>query len=221
MFLKIKSLLTPAEVARLTAISGKLKFVDGKVSNPANVAKINMQADTADAGFNESAQIVRTAFGRSRAFNDFAFPKLMAPPLLSRYETGMKYGLHADAPYLIVQGARLRSDISATVFISDPASYEGGELAVGLGTETVAFKGDPGDAIVYPSTMLHEVRQVRTGVRLVSITFVESLIAHEHQRTQMYELNEVAALEGLNMKLENRVRFEVARANLMRMWSVG
>jgi PKHD-type hydroxylase len=113
----------------------------------------------------------------------------------------------------------LRSDLSCTVFISDPATYEGGELVVHLGTRPIAFKGAPGDAVLYPSTLLHEVRPVRTGVRLVSITFIESLIADEHRRTQLYELNEVAALEGLNMRMENRIRFEVVRANLLRLWS--
>jgi PKHD-type hydroxylase len=80
-------------------------------------------------------------------------------------------------------------------------------------------KGAPGDLVVYPSTMLHEVRPVRSGTRVVSITFIESWIRDEHQRTQLYELNEVAALEGLNMKWENRIRLEVVRQNLMRMWS--
>jgi PKHD-type hydroxylase len=131
----------------------------------------------------------------------------------------MKYGAHADAPYMMVSGVRLRSDLSCTVFISDPATYEGGELVVHLGTRPIAFKGAPGDAVLYPSTLLHEVRPVRTGVRLVSITFIESLIADEHRRTQLYELNEVAALEGLNMRMENRIRFEVVRANLLRLWS--
>ena len=87
------------------------------------------------------------------------------------------------------------------------------------GNQTVAFKGTPGDAIVYPSTTLHDVVPVRAGERLVSITFIESLIADQHQRTQVYELNEIAALEGLNMKWESRVRLDVVRQNLMRMWA--
>jgi PKHD-type hydroxylase len=119
----------------------------------------------------------------------------------------------------MVEGRMLHSDLSATAFISDPTSYQGGELVIHLGTRPVAMKGAPGDLIVYPSTMLHEVRPVRSGTRLVSITFIESWISDEHQRTQLYELNEVAALEGLTMKWENRIRLEVVRQNLMRMWS--
>ena len=88
-----------------------------------------------------------------------------------------------------------------------------------VGNQAIAFKGAAGDAIVYPSTALHEVVPVRSGERLVSITFIESHIADQHQRTQVYELNEIAALEGLSMKWENRVRLDVVRQNLMRMWS--
>ena len=87
------------------------------------------------------------------------------------------------------------------------------------GNQTVAFKGAAGEAIVYPSTLLHEVVPVRSGQRLVAITFVESLIADQHQRMQVYELNEIAALEGKTMQWENRVRLDVVRQNLMRMWS--
>jgi PKHD-type hydroxylase len=119
----------------------------------------------------------------------------------------------------MVEGRMLQSDLSATAFISDPMSYQGGELVIHLGAHPIAVKGAPGDLIVYPSTMLHEVRPVRSGSRLVSITFIESWISDEHQRTQLYELNEVAALEGLTMKWENRIRLEVVRQNLMRMWS--
>ena len=219
MFLRIKNLLTAPEVARLEQLSRELRFVDGRVSNPANQTKQNLQADATDAKYAESVQVVQAALLRSREFLDFAMPKRLAPPLLCRYEPGMKYGAHADSAIIQVTGGRLRSDLSCTVFVADPATYEGGELAITLGNQTVAFKGAPGDAIVYPSTTLHEVVPVRAGQRLVSITFIESLIADQHQRTQVYELNEIAALEGLNMKWESRVRLDVVRQNLMRMWS--
>ena len=219
MFLKIRNLLSPTEVARLTAISHDLKFVAGRVSNPANITKDNQQADAADPLYTESVQIVSSAFTRSREFADFAMPRRIAPPLMSRYDAGNKYGAHADAAILQIGAARLRSDLSCTVFISDPASYEGGELSIVLGNQIVPFKGAPGEAIVYPSTMLHEVIPVRSGQRLVSITFIESLVADSHQRQQIYELNEIAALEGNTMRWESRVRLDVVRQNLMRMWS--
>jgi PKHD-type hydroxylase len=219
VLLKIRNLLAAAEVARLVTLSRELRFVEGRVSNPANLTKENLQADHTDPKYAESVQIVNAALARSREFMDFAFPRQVAPPLLCRYEPGMKYGGHADAALIQVGNARIRSDLSCTVFINDPSTYEGGELSIELGNLAIPIKGAAGEAIVYPSTTLHEVVPVRSGQRLVSITFIESYIADEHQRTQVYELNEIAALEGLSMKWENRVRLDVVRQNLLRMWS--
>jgi PKHD-type hydroxylase len=222
MFLEIKALLNPAEVARLTALSQELDFVDGRITNPEHPAKHNLQiaGDFANPKQVESAKIVAAAFPRSREFRAFAFPRRTSIPILSRYDPGMKYGVHADHAYLpIPPSTVIRTDLSATVFIADPATYEGGELVVHLGARSVAFKGGPGDAIVYPSTTLHEVRPVSSGSRLVSLLFIESRISDEHRRKQLYELGEVAALEGAKMSWENRTRFEVALQNLTRMWS--
>jgi PKHD-type hydroxylase len=219
MLLKIKNLLSADECARLVALAGELKFVDGRVSNPANTSKQNLQADSADPKYGESVQIVAGAMARSREFGSFAITKRVAPPLMCRYEPGMKYGSHADAAIIQLPTGKIRSDLSCTVFIGDPASYEGGELAMILGNQTLAFKGAPGEAIVYPSTLLHEVVPVRSGQRLVSISFIESHVADPHERMQVYELNEIAALEGLRMNPESRVRLDVVRQNLLRMWS--
>jgi PKHD-type hydroxylase len=175
--------------------------------------------DTNDPKSGEPAQIVSQALARSREFMGFALPKRVAPPLMSRYEPGMKYGAHADAALIPLANSRLRSDLSCTVFINTPESYEGGELSIVVGNQVIAFKGAPGEAIVYPSTLLHEVIPVRSGERLVAITFIESYIPDHHQRLQVYELNEIAALEGNNMRWENRVRLDVVRQNLTRMWS--
>ncbi len=219
MLLKIRNLLVPAEIARLSALAREIRFVDGRASNPANTSKDNLQADLGDPRYVESVQIVSGAIGRSREFMDFAMPKHIAPPLLCRYEPGMKYGGHADAALIQLGNARLRSDLSCTVFVTDPSTYEGGELSIEIGNLAIPIKGAAGEAIIYPSTTLHEVVPVRSGQRLVSITFIESYIADEHQRTQVYELNEIAALEGTSMRWESRVRLDVVRQNLIRMWS--
>ena len=219
MFLKISKLLSEADIARLTTLGRELRFVSGRVSNPANQTKDNLQADDNDPKYAESVQIVNAAFARSREFVDFAMPKRVAPPLLCRYEPGMKYGAHADAALIQLGTVSLRSDLSCTVFVNNPEAYEGGELSIVVGNQAIAFKGSAGEAIVYPSTALHEVVPVRSGQRLVSITFIESFVPDQHQRTQIYELNEIAALEGLTMKWESRVRLDVVRQNLLRMWS--
>jgi PKHD-type hydroxylase len=219
VFLKIGKLLADPEIARLKTLGRELRFLNGRVSNPANQTKENLQADHSDPKYTESVQIVNAAFARSREFVDYAMPKRVAPPLLCRYEPGMKYGAHADAALIQLGNVNLRSDLSCTVFVSEPESYEGGELSIVVGNQAIAFKGAAGDAVVYPSTALHEVVPVRSGQRLVSITFIESFVSDQHQRTQIYELNEIAALEGLAMKWENRVRLDVVRQNLLRMWS--
>jgi PKHD-type hydroxylase len=219
VLLKIRNLLTPQEVARLAALSREIRFVEGRASNPANETKNNLQADTTDPKNAEVSQLVSGAFARSREFMDFALPKRVAPPLMSRYAPGMKYGAHADAALIPLANMRVRSDISCTVFISDPATYQGGELSIVVGNQAIAFKGAPGEAILYPSTTLHEVIPVRSGERVVAITFIESYIPDAHQRMQVYELNEIAALEGNTMRWENRVRLDVVRQNLMRMWT--
>ena len=219
MFLELKDFLTPPEVVRLHEIAARVQFVDGRVSNPHNQAKNNLQANETDPGYMESSRIVAAAFARSEPFRDFAFPAHVAPPLLARYEVGMTYATHADTAYMRFGNEMHRSDLSATVWLNPPASYDGGELVVHLGTKPVAFKGEPGSAIIYPSTHLHEVTPVRRGQRLVSITFIQSLVPDEYQRTQLYELGEVAALEGLKMAWANRVRLEAVRHNLLRLWS--
>jgi PKHD-type hydroxylase len=219
MFLEINDFLKADEVARLRDIATRVTFVDGRVSNPHNQAKKNLQASESDPLQAESARIVGEAFARSGPFRDFAFPAHVAPPLMARYEVGMTYGAHADTSHMRFGNAVHRSDLSATVWLNPPQSYEGGELVVHLGTRPVVIKGEPGSVIVYPSTQLHEVTPVRRGQRLVAITFIESMIPDEFLRTQLYELSEVAALEGLKMDWSNRVRLEAVKNNLLRLWT--
>lgn len=221
MFLEVKGVLNPGEVERLTEIAAKVRFVDGRMTNIANETKNNRQADMHTPEANEAAQLALNGLVRTREFRDYSFPKIIAPPMLARYDQpGMKYGAHYDAAFVTVaNGQTLRSDVSATIFLSPPKSYEGGELVINHGTRSTAIKLEPGDAIFYPSTTLHEVAPVTSGVRLVAITFVQSLIADPLERHLLYELNEVAALEGLKMSWDNRMRLEGVRSNLLRRWS--
>ena len=218
MFLEIDDVLTPQEVAELKALAAKAQFVDGRISSPHSTVKNNLQIDHADQAYQASSKILAAALQRSEPFRNFAFPALMAPPLLARYEPGMTYGLHVDSAIIPLGARQLRSDISCTIFLNDPETYEGGALAVRVGTRMVEFKLKAGAAIVYPSTTLHEVTPVMSGQRLVGITFVESHIADAMLREMLYELDEVAALEGATMAPENRNRLQYVRANLRRMW---
>ncbi len=201
-------------MAQLREIAARAKFHDGRLTNTGFDQKVNLQIDPREGDFAQSAKIVADALTRSREFRDFTFARRVAPPMLARYEPGMKYGVHADAAFLPLANGLLRSDLSCTVFLNDPSTYEGGELVLHLGDRQVVIKAPAGSAIVYPSTTLHEVSPVRSGVRLVSITFIESHIIGEQERYLLFELGEVSAIEGNNMHVTNRMRLEAVRQNL-------
>lgn len=221
MILEIENLLQPLELTRIKELAAAMKFVDGRATNPGFGQKSNLQADPADAGGGEVSQVVSDALKRSEEFGNFAFPKRIAPPLLAQYEPGMKYGPHADAAMIATPRSLVRSDVSSTIFIAEPDTYEGGELVLHLGARSVPIKLKAGNAVVYPSTTLHEVAPVRSGKRLVVITFTESFVTDERDREVLFELGEVSALEGEKMHWASRMRLEVVRQNLMRRWSSG
>jgi PKHD-type hydroxylase len=215
---RILQLLTDAEVAECKRIAEATPFVDGRISNPHNKAKQNEQLHDPQA-YQKSAQLLQEAYARSPEFHEFAFPVRIAPPMMTRYKPGMKYGAHADSAFIQLPHGTIRSDVSSTVFLNDPAEYEGGELKVRLGDSELSFKLRPGEAVVYPSDSLHQVVPVTRGERLVAITFIQSRIQDPFRRNMLFELNEVAALEGLKMEQENFNRLQLVRENLMRYWA--
>ena len=215
---RVLQILNPQEVEQCRAIAASATFVDGKITNPHNTAKQNEQLHE-PAAYQKSSELFRVALLRSPEFLEFAFPVALAPPMMTRYRPGMKYGAHADAAFIQLPGATIRSDLSCTIFLNDPADYEGGELRVRLGDGELAFKLKPGEAIVYPSDSLHQVVPVTKGERLVAITFIQSRIQDPFRRNMLFELNEVAALEGLKMDPENFGRLQLIQQNLLRYWS--
>jgi PKHD-type hydroxylase len=215
---RILKLLTDAEIAECRRIAAEAPFVDGRISNPHNKAKINEQLHDPQA-YQKSSQLLLNAFGRSEEFREFAFPVAIAPPLITRYHPGMRYGAHADAAFIPLPTGPIRSDLSCTVFLNEPKDYEGGELHIQLGDADLKFKLRPGEAIVYPSDTLHQVVPVSKGERLVAISFIQSRIQDPFRRNLLFELNEVAALEGLKMAPENFSRLQLVQANLLRYWA--
>ncbi|MDO9490078.1 MAG: Fe2+-dependent dioxygenase [Sphingomonadaceae bacterium] len=219
MFLELPELLNPAELDELRQIGATAKFVDGRATNPHSKVKQNLILADQDA-YKRSSQIMFDALRRSDEFNNWAFPKTMAQPWLTKYAGGGTYGVHTDVAFMQQPGSRpLRSDLSCTIYVTAPETYEGGELVVHLGTREVRVKGAAGSAVVYPSNTLHEVTPVTSGERLVGLTFIESRIASAENRDLLYELNEVAALEGLNMSWENYTRLQRVQMCLLRNWA--
>jgi PKHD-type hydroxylase len=213
MFKEISELLTADEVATLRRIAASTQFIDGRGSNPHSKVKNNLQAYDKAA-----ADLMAKALYTNEEFDNFAFPIILAPPMLSRYVPGMAYGNHADAAFLPVGQKPIRCDLSCTIFLSELDDYEGGALHIQLGDRDLRFRLTPGSAIVYPSSMMHEVEPVTKGERLAGITFIQSRIADQTRRETLYELNEVAALEGLSMAPENYARLQLVQRNLLHRW---
>jgi PKHD-type hydroxylase len=214
---RIIPLLNEAEVAECRRLAASAQFVHGRITNPHNKAKQNEQLHEPQA-YQKSSQLLLQAFSRSEEFRDFAFPALIAPPMITRYGPGMHYGAHADAAFIQLPNGALRSDLSCTVFLNEPESYEGGALHIELGDAEIQFKLPPGAAIIYPSDTLHQVAPVTKGERLVAITFIQSRIPDSTKRNMLFNLNEVAALEGLNMRPENFTRLQLVQNQLLRYW---
>jgi PKHD-type hydroxylase len=215
---RILPLLNNAEIAECRRIAANTQFIDGRASNPHNKAKNNQQLHD-PAASQASAQLMLRAFGRSEEFREFAFPDLIAPPLLTKYQPGQYYGCHADAAFINLGNAVIRSDLSCTIFLNEPDSYDGGALHVRYGDADLRFKLNPGEAIVYPSDTFHEVEEITRGERLVAITFIQSKISDPFRRNLLFDLNEVAALAGLKMEPEIFSRLQLVQQNLLRHWA--
>lgn len=218
MFRLIEGVLSDQQIAQIKQIADTATFVDGRISNPHSQVKNNLHIHDQGAQ-QQSAQILSQALLSSEEFRDFAMPARFIPPLLTRYDPEMRYGIHHDVALMQVGNSNLRADLSCTIFLDPPDSYDGGSLRIVLGTEELRIKGSPGSAIVYPSNTLHEVEKVQKGRRLVGLTFIQSQIQDPWQRELLFELGEVAALEGTTMAYENYTRLRAVQHNLKRMWA--
>jgi PKHD-type hydroxylase len=214
---KVLPILTAQEVEECRKIAASAPFVDGRITNPHNTAKQNEQLHDQSA-YQRSAQLLQAALVRNEELMNFAFPVKIAPPLITRYKPGMKYGFHTDVAFMQLPSSGMRSDLSCTIFLSEPENYAGGALHIKLGDGDMRFKLRPGEAIVYPSDTLHAVEAVTEGERLVAITFMQSRIQDPFRRNLLYNLNEVAALEGLSMKPENFTTLQLIQNQLLRYW---
>jgi PKHD-type hydroxylase len=217
MFKQIDDVLSPQALAELNRIADRAPFVDGRVSNPHSTVKRNVQVSDPEA-HNAASQIMANALMQNEEFRTFAFPKMIAPPLLTGYRQEMHYGPHTDTAFMQIGQRPMRADLSCTLFLSDPETYEGGHLRVQLGDFGLSIRCPAGSIIVYPSTTLHEVTPVTRGERRVGLTFIESRIPDPARRDLLYELNEIAALEGLSMNPDNFTRLQRVQMNLLRAW---
>ena len=197
----IESLLSEEEVREFRTALDAAPWEDGAGTAAGMAAEVkrNTQADAADAGVQALANTLLARFGQHPRFTAAALPHRIFPPCFNRYGPGETYDLHVDAAIMRIPGTRdvLRSDVSATLFLSAPQDYDGGELVIQTEYGEQALKLSAGSLVVYPSSSLHRVAPVTRGIRLAAITWVQSLVADNATRATLFELDRVIqALAG-------------------------
>jgi PKHD-type hydroxylase len=199
-------------------------WVDGRVSAGYQGApvKFNQQIDERSQVAADCQRIVLTALERNPLFISAVLPNEVYPPMFNRYGEGMTFGSHVDGSVRIHPhtGRKLRTDVSATLFLSDPAEYDGGELTVEDQYGSHSAKLAAGDLVVYPATSVHHVTPVTRGVRIACFFWVQSLIRDDGQRALLFDLdnaiqrlNQTSADEGARRSLIGVYH------NLMRQWT--
>ena len=220
MIFSIDNLLTPEELQGLTSRLSDSEFIDGKRTAGwhARLVKNNTQLDRETEIYKALVDEVREAFQRNFLFQIAVQPKAIHSLLFSRYEAGMSYGSHTDNA--VMGTPAHRSDVSMTLFLSPPESYEGGELVIEEMGGDRAFKLPAGSAIVYPSSTMHRVETVTSGVRLAAVGWAQSLVRDPAQREILFELDTVR--RAVFERQGKTVEFDLltkSHTNLLRMWA--
>ena len=216
MLIAIENLLNGDQIARLGQAAAALNFSDGKATAGRFVkdVKANDQA-VPSPELTAVLTAVEHALAGNAMFQSAARPRAITPLILSRYRAGQTYGSHVDDA--VMKG--LRTDLSFTLFLADPESYDGGALIIDEPFESRAIKLRAGDMILYPSTTLHRVEPVTRGQRLAVVGWVQSLIRHAEQREMLFDLDQaVEAVFAEHGKSALFDRLAKTRSNLLRMW---
>lgn len=222
MIVCVPDVLTAQELAALRSDLQTAPFVDGASTagwSARNVKK-NQQIDLNSANYARMAAIVSAAFLRHAMLQAALLTASNTAPLFNRYAGGMEYGAHVDAALMGGMGNAVRTDIAITVFLSDPASYAGGELTMHTSGISHAFKLAAGGAIAYPANTLHHVSPVTRGVRDAAIIWVQSLVRDPARRELLWDLE--TAKRNIFERDGKTATFDAvsrSHANLLRMWA--
>lgn len=221
MLLQVAGALAQDEVAALQALAAGARFVEGRSTAGAllHEVKRNEQVAPDDPALPEITRIVLAALKRNDGFRLATYPNQLHGLMLARYRPGMAYGLHVDAA-LMGEHQVFRSDLSLTLFLSAPESYDGGELELHTGAGIALSKLPAGDLITYGTGDLHQVRPVTRGERLVVVAWIQSFVRDESIRTMLWDLaqarDEVFAREGRSSTYE---RINRTHTNLLRRYA--
>ena len=224
MMLHIPEVLSRAQVAEMRRVLDQTDWVDGRatVGPQGALVKQNRQLPETSPVSIELGQIVLAALASNPLFFAAALPLRTIPPLFNCYAGGEHYGLHVDGAVRKVPGSAqpLRTDVSATLFLSDPEDYDGGELVVVDTYGTHDVKLPAGDLIVYPSTSLHRVEPVTRGSRVCSFFWTQSMVRDDMRRSMLFELDQnIQSLRARLGDCPELVGLTGHYHNLLRQWS--
>ncbi len=223
MLLHIPAVLAPEQVRALRERLASAGWEDGRATVGPQGARVkhNQQLRADDPVAIELGEQVRQAVLRHPLFFAAALPLRLLPPLFNRYEGGGNYGLHVDGAVMRQLGSEqpLRSDVSSTLFLSEPEDYDGGELIVADTYGEHEVKLPAGDMVVYAASSLHRVAPVTRGMRLASFFWTQSMVRSDAQRSMLYELDQ--SIQSLRARHGDTAEVTALTGhyhNLLRMW---
>ncbi len=225
MLTVIPDLLDLATVQRVRTLIDAAQWIDGNVTSghQSALAKRNMQLPEEAPESQQAGQIILEALGRSPLFIAAALPLKIFPPLFNSYEGGQAFGVHVDNAVRVQTGTgfRVRSDLSITVFLEDPQSYDGGELTVETNFGVQQVKLPAGHAVLYPSSSLHRVEPVTRGRRIASFFWLQSMVRDDAARQMMFDLDSSIQALAVDLGHDNVqvIRLTGVYHNLLRRWA--
>ena len=224
MLLHIPRVLSPEQLATARQLLETADWVDGRMTagHQSARAKDNLQLVEGSPVARQLGDLIVSALQRMPLFISAALPLRIFPPLFNRYEGGQSFGTHVDNAIRHVPGTgqKIRTDLSATLFLAEPAEYDGGDLAIEdtYGVHTVKLPA--GDLVLYPSTSLHHVRPVTRGARVASFFWIQSMVPDDGDRTLLFDLD--AAIQQVSeAEPEHPVAVQLTGVyhNLLRRWA--
>jgi PKHD-type hydroxylase len=224
MLLQIPDVLSVEEVAHARRLLDAADWVDGRVTAGRQSAQVkdNLQLPEDHPVARELGDMILGALQQSALFASAALPLRVFPPLFNRYQGGHSFGSHVDNAIRQIAGTplRIRTDLSATLFLAEPDEYEGGELIVEDTYGVHSVKLPAGHLVLYPSTSLHHVRPVTSGARIASFFWIQSMLRDDGERTLLFDLDN--AIQRLTVDLPEHpaaVQLTAVYHNLVRRWA--
>lgn len=226
MFLRIDNVLNTEQLATVRAsLNGETApWVDGRVTagHQGAPVKSNRQLDEASPMARELGNFILTQLERNTSFISAVLPNKVYPPMFNRYAEGMQFGTHVDGTVRMIPGSahKLRTDLSATLFLAAPQAYEGGELVVESDFGVQSAKYAAGDMVVYSSTSRHRVNAITRGERLACVFWIQSLIRDDARRAQLFELDgTIQRLTQTGADADSLLRLTALYHGLLKAWT--